>query len=309
MTIIATSREPLGVAGETVTASRRSTSATRPSCSCCGPGRPTAASSRATADGERSQGICRRLDGIPLAIELAAARIRSLRPGELLERLDDRFRLLRSGGRGGLDGIRHCGPRWPWSYQLLSTGCAVCCSIGCRCSLGSFDLAAAEAVCAGDGLDSYDIVDLLGDLVDKSMVVASRSDRGTRYRLLETLRQYGEERLDDRTETTVVRDAHLHHFVEVAQHLIQQWQSPIKSSPVTGSTTTGRTSAPPTPGRSRPATSTTPTTSSKQRPTSLTAGSTRPPRMGHPHDRAGRVDRTTRCIHDCFRELVGDHRR
>jgi predicted ATPase/class 3 adenylate cyclase len=225
VTIIATSREPLGVAGETVVriASLQDRYATElfglRARSADATYEPTA------ADAEAIVGICRRLDGIPLAIELAAARIRSLSPAELLERLDDRFRLLRGGGRGGLERHQTLRATVAWSYQLLSTDAQL---LFDRLSVfaGSFDLAAAEAICAGGDLDAYDVVDLLGDLVDKSMVTAVRTERGTRYRLLETLRQYGEERLDDRTETAAVRDVHLHHFVAVAQGLKDQWNSP-----------------------------------------------------------------------------------
>lgn len=229
VTIIATSREPLGVAGEAVAriASLDERYATElfvlRARSADAGFEPTA------ADGDAIAGICRRLDGIPLAIELAAARIRSLSPAELLARLDDRFRLLRGGGRGGLERHQTLRATVAWSYQLLAGEAQL---LFDRLSVfaGSFDLAAAEAVCAGDDLDTYDIVDLLGDLVDKSMVIASRADRGTRYRLLETLRQYGEERLDDRGETAGVRDAHLQHFVDVAQRFEQQWQSPDQAA-------------------------------------------------------------------------------
>ncbi len=225
VTIIATSREPLGVAGETVTRIASLDERYATELFILRARSADAGFEPSDADGEAIARICRRLDGIPLAIELAAARIRSLGPAELLERLDDRFRLLRSGGRGGLERHQTLRATVAWSYQLLAADAQL---LFDRLSVfaGSFDLGAAEAVCAGDDLDSYDIVDLLGDLVDKSMVVASRSDRGTRYRLLETLRQYGEERLDDRVETMLLRDVHLRHFVEVAQRLNQRWQSP-----------------------------------------------------------------------------------
>jgi predicted ATPase len=224
VTIIATSREPLGVAGETVTRIASLDERYATELFILRARSADAGFEPSAADGDAIAGICQRLDGIPLAIELAAARIRSLSPGELLERLDDRFRLLRSGGRGGLERHQTLRATVAWSYQLLAGDAQL---LFDRLSVfaGSFDLTAAEVVCAGDDLDSYDIVDLLGDLVDKSMVIASRTDRGTRYRLLETLRQYGEERLDDRTETTVLRDAHLGHFVEVARRLNRQWQS------------------------------------------------------------------------------------
>jgi len=225
VTIIATSREPLGVPGETVVriASLEERYATElfglRARSADAGFEPTAAESEAIGR------ICRRLDGIPLAIELAAARIRSLSPSELLERLDDRFRLLRGAGRGGLERHQTLRATVAWSYQLLSPDAQL---LFDRLSVfsGSFDLAAAEAICAGDDLDVYDVVDLLGDLVDKSMVIALRTDHGTRHRLLETLRQYSEERLDDRGETATVRDAHLAHFVAVARRLQPQWDSP-----------------------------------------------------------------------------------
>ena len=229
VTIITTSREPIGVPGETVVriASLDERYATElfvlRARSADAGFEPT------ETDGAAIAAICRRLDGIPLAIELAAARIRSLSPAELLARLDDRFRLLRGGGRGGLERHQTLRETVAWSYQLLSEDARL---LFDRLSVyaGSFDLDAAEVICAGDidagDLDVEDIVDLLGDLVDKSMVNASRTGRGTRYRLLETLRQYGEERLDDRGETGVVRDAHLHHFVTVAQRLNKQWWSP-----------------------------------------------------------------------------------
>jgi predicted ATPase/class 3 adenylate cyclase len=225
VTIVATSREPLGVDGEIVVriASlderygvelfvNRATSA-------------DSSFSPTDADHESIAAICRRLDGIPLAIELAAARIRSLSPTDLLARLDDRFRLLRGAGRGGLERHQTLRATVAWSYQLLAPDSQL---LFDRLSVfaGTFDLAAAEAICADDAIDEYDIVDLLGDLVDKSMVIAVRSDRGTRYRLLETLRQYGEERLADRGETAALRDAHLTHFLTRSEELDGQWHSP-----------------------------------------------------------------------------------
>ena len=225
VTIVATSREPLGVDGEIVVRipSLEETYGIELFVM-----RATAADSSfepTDADREVIAVICRRLDGIPLAIELAAARIRSLTPTELLARLDDRFRLLRGGGRGGLERHRTLRATVDWSYQLLSSDEQL---LFDRLSVfaGTFDLAAAEAICAGDGLDDTDIVDLLGDLVDKSMVIAVRSQRGTRYRLLETLRQYGEERLDERGATATLRDAHLAYFCALAEQIDRQWNSP-----------------------------------------------------------------------------------
>ncbi len=225
VTIIATSREPLGLDGEIVV---RIASLDERYGAELFVNRATAADSSfqpTDADRESIASICRRLDGIPLAIELAAARIRSLSPTDLLERLDDRFRLLRGAGRGGLERHQTLRATVAWSYQLLEPASQL---LFDRLSVfaGTFDLATAEAICSDDTIDEYDIVDLLGDLVDKSMVIAVRSDRGTRYRLLETLRQYGEERLDDRGETAPLRDAHLAHFVTLVEELEVQWESP-----------------------------------------------------------------------------------
>ena len=225
VTTLATSREPLGVPGERVVripslapvfgeelfmvraAAADSTFAPSP------------------ADEEAVSAICARVDGIPLAIELAAARIRSLSPVELLERLDDRFRLLRGGGRGGLERHQTLREAVTWSYQLLPEADRL---LFDRLSVfaGGFDLRAAEAVCAGDDIDEYDVIDLIGELVDKSMVVADRGESGTRYRLLETLRQYGEERLDDRGETSSLRSAHAAHFADRVEQIYDAWCGP-----------------------------------------------------------------------------------
>lgn len=229
VTVLATSREPLGIDGEQVV---RIPSLPQQHARELFALRAQSADSTFVAsaiDDEAIGPICERLDGIPLAIELAASRVRSLSPAELLERLDDRFRLLRGAGRGGLERHQTLRATVAWSYQLLSDAERL---LFDRLSVfaGPFDLAAAEAVCAGDtgdvDIDELDVVDLLGELVDKSMVVAVRGDGGTRYRLLETLRQYGEEKLDDRIETTVLRDAHLEYYAALATTLRRQWTSP-----------------------------------------------------------------------------------
>jgi hypothetical protein len=166
--------------------------------------------------------ICARLDGVPLAIELAAARSRSLGPAELLTRLDDRFRLLRGGGRGGLERHQTLRATVSWSYQLLDATERV---LFDRLSVfaGGFDLPAVEAVCGLDPIDALDVVDLLGTLVDKSLVIADRTEGTTRYRLLETLRQYGEERLEERGETLLARGFHLTHYLGLARVAYELW--------------------------------------------------------------------------------------
>ncbi len=138
--------------------------------------------------------ICRRLDGVPLAIELAAARIRSLTPADLVDRLDDRLRLLTGGRRGGVERHRTLRATIQWSYELLSAPER---ALFRRLSIfaGPFDLAAVEQVAADDDLDLLDIDRLLGDLVDRSMLVVESGPFGRRFRLLETMRQFGAELL------------------------------------------------------------------------------------------------------------------
>ena len=216
--VIATSREPLGLAGERVHRV--------PSLDVLGDAvtlfceRATEADSSFVANGHEAvlKMICARLDGIPLAIELAAARMRSLSPEDLLERLQDRFRLLRGSGRGTLERHQTLRATVSWSYQLLTTDEQV---LFDRLSVfsGGFTLHAAESVCGSDSFDEIDVVDLLDQLVDKSMVVAERRTSSTRYRLLETLRQYGEEQLDDRGETSALRDRHQQNFTLLASEL------------------------------------------------------------------------------------------
>jgi predicted ATPase len=217
-TVLATSREPLGVAGETVRVVpslpieleavelfvQRAT-ATSGGFELTPTTRPTV------------EALCARLDGIPLAIELAAARVRSLSPTEILARLDDRFRLLRSSGRGGQERHQTLQATVNWSYQLLDDNTK---TLFDRLSVfaGSFDLEAAEAVCGAEPLDPLDILDLLAGLIDKSMVLAETGHDGTtRYRLLETLRQFGETRLADNTRASEVRDRHLRHYRNLAE--------------------------------------------------------------------------------------------
>jgi predicted ATPase len=220
MRILATSREPLGVPGEhvyVVPPLDVDTDAVALFCD-----RARSANSAIVFDEQALETItqvCRRLDGLPLAIELAAGRSRSLTPADLLAHLDDRFRLLRGGGRGL---ARHQTIRATvsWSYQLLTPEEQL---LFDRLSVfaGSFDLAAAEAVAADDALVVDDVIDLLGTLVDKSMVVAAAASGGPgRYRLLETLRQYGQEQLAARGELTAARDRHLVHYQTGASALL-----------------------------------------------------------------------------------------
>jgi predicted ATPase len=162
------------------------------------------------------EALCARLDGIPLAIELAAAQVRSMTLTDLNDRLADRFRLLRGTARAGMERHQTLRATVGWSYQMLSESAR---QLFDRVSVfaGGFDLAAAGAVCADEGVDPADVFELLSSLVDKSMVIADRSGRSVRYRLLETLRQYGEERLADRGDSAQHRDRHLMHYVSIAE--------------------------------------------------------------------------------------------
>ena len=161
--------------------------------------------------------LCRRLDGIPLAIELAAARVRSMSPEDLVARLDQRFKLLTQGSRAALERHQTLRSTIDWSYDLLDPTERQALD---RLSVfaGGCDLAAAEAVLAGDDLDVFDVDDVLGQLVDKSLVVADNDDDGgVRYRLLETIRQYAQERLQASGDTAVVRRRHADHYVGLAE--------------------------------------------------------------------------------------------
>jgi predicted ATPase/class 3 adenylate cyclase len=160
--------------------------------------------------------LCRRLDGIPLAIELAAARVRSLPPDELVARLDQRFRLLTRGSRASLERHQTLRNTIDWSYQLLS-GAERTTLDRVSVFAGGWDLEAAEAVVAGYDLDKTDVVDLLGQLVDKSLVDVDPVDGPLRYRLLETIRQYAQERLETSGESGTTRGRHLDYYVTVSE--------------------------------------------------------------------------------------------
>ena len=144
------------------------------------------------ADAAAVTEICRRLDGIALAIELAAARMVSMSPAEVLERLTDRFRLLRGAGRG-LERHQTLRQAVQWSFDLLDDDERVVLQ-HCSVFAGGFDLAAVTVV-VGEGWDEYAVLDLLDSLVRKSLVTAERVGDGTRYGLLETIRQFAEEQL------------------------------------------------------------------------------------------------------------------
>ncbi len=169
--------------------------------------------------------ICHRLDGIPLAIELAAARVKVLTADQIAARLDDRFRLLTGGSRTGLPHHQTLRAAMDWSHDLLSKGER---TLLRRLSVfaGGFNLEAVEAVCTGDGVDVVSVLDLVANLVDKSLVVAEGLNGETRYRLLETIRQYGLERLQASGEVATARGRHLDWYLGLAEQAEPELQGP-----------------------------------------------------------------------------------
>ncbi|MGO4421868.1 hypothetical protein AB4Z54_24990, partial [Streptomyces sp. MCAF7] len=227
VTLLATSREPLAVPGELV----------RPVDPLPDPvalrllqdrGAAARPGFRVDDDPAACAEICHRLDGLPLAIELAAARLRSLTPRQLADRLDDRFRLLTSGSRTVLPRQQTLRAVVDWSWDLLDGRER---TVLRRLSVfaGGCDLAAAEAVCgdpgdAGDeveragAVDPLDVTALLGSLVDKSLVVAAPDAAGgMRYRLLETVAEYAAQRLAESGEREAVERRHLTVYRELAR--------------------------------------------------------------------------------------------
>lgn len=159
--------------------------------------------------------ICRRLDGVPLAIELAAARMRAMSSGDVARRLD-RLRLLSGGKRGAHPRQQSVTATIDWSYRLLSETEQ---QLFARLSVfaGGFDLDAVHGVCADAGTTDDDVLDMLMGLVDKSMVMVRTGPTGTRYDVLETLRAYGRERLQDNGTADAVASRHATYFVELAE--------------------------------------------------------------------------------------------
>ena len=229
--LLATSREPLGIGGETV---YRVPPLSLPAQDESDSGLPEPSDAvELFVDRARRHGaavvldgqtgplivsVCRRLDGMPLAIELAAARLSSLSLADLRDRLDQRFRLLTGGSRTALARQQTLLATVGWSYSLLTSAEQ---RLLQRLSVfgESFDLAAAEATCGFGAIDSLDVVDLLGSLVNKSLVVTEPKAEILRYRLLETIRQFAADRLveagDDEAATVAV--AHCEHFLRLAE--------------------------------------------------------------------------------------------
>ena len=216
LTLLATSREAIGVAGEV--------SWRVPSLSLDGEAielfsdrarhaRPDFAvtDGNAAAVGE----ICARLDGVPLAIELAAARVRALSLTEILDSLHDRFRLLTGGARTAVRRQQTLRASVDWSHALLTEPERVLFR-RLAAFLGGFDLDAAQAVAGSGDVQRYQVLDQLTLLVDKSLVVTDNTGAVTRYRLLETVRQYALEKLGESGEADAVRSRHRDHYTALA---------------------------------------------------------------------------------------------
>lgn len=225
LTVLATSREPLGVPGEFVRPvdPLPDPMALRLLAERGAAARPGFRTDADEATAAACAEICHRLDGLPLAIELAAARLRMLTPRQIADRLDDRFRLLTNGSRTVLPRQQTLRAVVDWSWDLLDAAER---AVLRRLSVfaGGCSLAAAEEVCAlpepADGVvvDPLDVASLLGSLVDKSLVVAAPGEDGEmRYRLLETVGEYAAERLAETGERDAVERRHLVHFRELAR--------------------------------------------------------------------------------------------
>jgi non-specific serine/threonine protein kinase len=238
LSLLATSREPLGIGGERV---YRVPSMGLPAEGADAAAMQASEAVRLLADRAAAQGvtlardeqaahvagrICQRLDGIPLALELAATRLRVMSAGELEDRLDERFALLTGGSRAALPRQRTLRAMVDWSWELLTSAER---AVLARLSVfaGSFGLAAAEAVAAGPDAPAGDVLGLLGALVDKSLVQFGGTGAGPgRYRLLETVRQYAAWRLDAQgpaaagTARLAHRDYYLALAEEAAPHVV-----------------------------------------------------------------------------------------
>ncbi|MFC7546497.1 BTAD domain-containing putative transcriptional regulator [Plantactinospora sp. GCM10030261] len=226
ISVLATSREPLGLAGEVLW--------DVPPLTVPEPGADAAAWARSSAvqlfvtraaatakgfalDAETGPAVallCRRLDGIPLALELAATRVRALGVHGLVARLDDRFRLLATGHRGAPHRQRTLTAMVDWSWDLLSEPERVVLR-RLAVHVDGCTLESAEAVCAGDDVETYAVLDLLARLVDRSLVVMAEGGE-PRYRLLESVTAYCLDRLAESGETDRIRMRHAGHYTELA---------------------------------------------------------------------------------------------
>lgn len=169
--------------------------------------------------------LCVRLDGLPLALELAAGRLRTLSPAQVLSRLEDRFGLLTGGGRGALPRHRALRTAIGWSHELCTARERL---LWARLSVfaGQFDLDAAEYVCAGPDLPVDCVLDLVGELLGQSLLVREETAAGVRYRMLETVRIYGAGWLESLGDATRLRRRHRDWYVGLATWCELDWFSP-----------------------------------------------------------------------------------
>lgn len=166
--------------------------------------------------------LCRRLDGIPLAIELAAVRMRALSVEQILGLLADRFSLLSGASRTALPRHQTLRAAIGWSHELCEPAERL---LWARLSVfaGDFELDAARYVCSGDGLPAEDVMDLVSSLVEKSILLNAGTPSGHRYQLIDTLRQYGEEWLDKLGESARVRERHRDYYLQLATKSEEDW--------------------------------------------------------------------------------------
>ncbi|CAM5585779.1 ATP-binding protein [Streptomyces avidinii] len=169
--------------------------------------------------------LCARLDGIPLALELAAGRLRTLSPAQVLTRLEDRFALLTGGARGGLDRHRALRTAIGWSHELCTPAERL---LWARLSVfaGQFDLDAVEYVCAGPDLPVEEVLDLVGELLAQSLLVREETPAGVRFRMLETVRAYGAGWLESLGDAGRLRRRHRDWYVGLATWCELDWFSP-----------------------------------------------------------------------------------
>ena len=216
LTVLATSREPIGVPGELIW--RVPPLSLADDAIELFTDRARHARPDFTIIGDNAaivREICRRLDGMPLALELAAARVRALSLPEILDSLHDRFRVLTGGARTAVRRQQTLRASVDWSHALLTEPERV---LFRRLAvlMGRFDLDAAQAIAGDEELHRHQVLDLLTLLIDKSLVVAENAGGRTRYRLTETLRQYALEKLGEAGEANTVRDRHRDHYTAIA---------------------------------------------------------------------------------------------
>ncbi|MBP2328395.1 putative ATPase/DNA-binding CsgD family transcriptional regulator [Kibdelosporangium banguiense] len=169
--------------------------------------------------------LCRRLDGLPLAIELAAVQMRILEIDQLVERLDDRYRLLTGGSGAALPRHQTLRSTVDWSYDLCTPQEQLVWAL-LSVFAGSADLSAAEAVCAGEDVEPVDVLDVVVGLVDKSILVSVADGSSVRYRLLSSLREYGLEKLNELGKASTVRRRHRDYYLRLAEEYEKQWFGP-----------------------------------------------------------------------------------